>query len=94
MILIDIVFELIFTIYTCLGFGSKEYKIQTKIEKLAKHHPWLLAIYQKHQQIFETDDEIITYTLKLNLKCESDINQYLDLITRHFNCDVKTTAYS
>jgi len=58
VIIFDIVIDLLFTLYTSLGFGTKEYKIQSKMEKLGKDYPEMLQYYQQNQRIFETDDTL------------------------------------
>lgn len=38
MILFDLI-DFFIAVYTSLGFGTKEYKIERKMEKLSKHSP-------------------------------------------------------
>lgn len=71
-------------LYTSLGFGTKEYKIQTKIEKLSKEYPDILQYYQQNQRIFETDDNLAQLVLSLNLKSEVEKKKFVSLVNQRF----------
>ena len=45
MMLLDLLFDIVFNIYTSLGFGTKEYKIESKMEKIKCDHPQAYEIY-------------------------------------------------
>ena len=68
MIFLDIVVDLIIMIYTSLGFGTNEHKIQTKMEKLGKQYPIALQIYFENQTRFEKDPELSNAVLSLDVK--------------------------
>ncbi|WP_019155163.1 hypothetical protein [Robertmurraya massiliosenegalensis] len=85
MIIFDIVVDLFLAVYTSLGFGTKEYKINTKIEKLGKEYPEVLELYHQHQKKFETDDSLSTLVLKLNLKNPCEKRTFVSTIHEQFN---------
>ncbi|WP_243299513.1 hypothetical protein [Bacillus litorisediminis] len=85
MIILDLVFDVFIAIYTSLGFGTKEYKIQTKMEKAGKRYPILLNIYQNNQELFETDDYLGNLVLNLNLKNEDATKEFVSTIQQYFN---------
>ncbi len=85
MIIFDLVFDLFFAIYTSLGFGTKEYKIQTKLEKVGKQYPILLNIYHSNQKLFETDDYLGNLVLNLNVKNEEATKEFASIIQQYFN---------
>ena len=68
MIFLDIALDLIIMIYTSLGFGTNEHKIQTKMEKLGKQYPVALRIYFENQTHFEKDPELSNAVLSIRCK--------------------------
>ena len=68
MILLDIAFDIFFFIYTSLGFGTKEHKIETKMEKIKSAHPTAYQLYLKHKTTFETDEVLTNKIVNLNIK--------------------------
>ncbi|KOS71505.1 hypothetical protein AEA09_00390 [Lysinibacillus contaminans] len=84
MIMFELAIELLFTLYTSLGFGTKEYKIETKMEKLSKEYPEILHYYQQNQRIFETDDTVGGLVLSLNLKSEVEKKNFVSVIHQRF----------
>lgn len=84
MIIFDLVIDLFFTLYTSLGFGTKEYNIQTKMEKLSEEYPKMLQYYQQNQRIFETDDNLAELVLSLNLKSEVEKKKFVSLVNQRF----------
>ncbi|MBX9975965.1 hypothetical protein [Cytobacillus firmus] len=84
MIVFDLVIDLFLTLYTLLGFGTKEYKIQTKMEKLSKEYPKMLQCYQQNQRIFETEDNLGDLVLSLDLKSEVEKKKFVSIIHKRF----------
>ena len=76
--------DIFFMLYTSLGFGTKEYKIQTKIEKLSKEYPEILQCYQQNQRLFETDDTLGDLVLNLNLKSKLEKKKFVSFIQQRF----------
>jgi hypothetical protein len=84
LIIFDLGIDLFFTLYTSLGFGTKEYKIQTKMEKLSEEYRKILQCYQQNQRIFETDDNLAELVLSLNLKSEVEKKKFVSLVNQRF----------
>ena len=84
MIFLDIVLDLIIMAYTSLGFGTNEYKIQTKMEKLGKQYPIALQIYSANQAHFESDPELSNAVLSLNVKDSKATNCFIHEIQNRF----------
>lgn len=85
MIILDLVIDLLLMLYTSLGFGTKEYKIQTKMEKLSKEYPDILQCYQQNQMLFETDHKLGDLVINLNLKSEIEKKHFVSLIQQRFH---------
>ncbi|MCM3650998.1 hypothetical protein [Metabacillus litoralis] len=79
-LLFDFMLDFLIGLYVSLGFGTDEYKINVKIEKLAKDYPEVLDYYQKYQPFFEKDKELSEALLRLNLKDSANTKYVVDLI--------------
>ncbi|WP_339171277.1 hypothetical protein MKY51_09355 [Solibacillus sp. FSL R5-0691] len=84
MMLLDLLFDIVFNIYTSLGFGSKEYKIESKMEKIKCDHPQAYEIYVQNQVLFETDAELSRKILDLNVKSKLAVNNTVKEIYARF----------
>jgi len=84
MMLLDLLFDIVFNIYTSLGFGSKEYKIESKMEKIKGDHPQAYEIYVQNQVLFETDAELSRKILELNVKSKLAVNNTVKEIYTRF----------
>ncbi|MGM9950678.1 MAG: hypothetical protein ACI33P_11150 [Lysinibacillus sp.] len=84
MIFLDIVVDLIIMIYTSLGFGTNEHKIQTKMEKLGKQYPTALQIYFENQTHFEKDSELSNAVLSLDIKDSEATTCFIHEIQNRF----------
>ena len=84
MIILDLGMDVILMLYTSLGFGTKEYKIQSKIEKLSKEYPDILQCYRQNQRVFETDDKLGDLILNLNFKSEINKKKFVSLMQQRF----------
>lgn len=67
MILFELI-EFIIGVYTSLGFGTKEYKIEAKMEKLSKHSPHIWECYLQNKNRFETDEQLSKIILATKIK--------------------------
>ncbi len=79
-LLFDFLVDLLIGLYMSLGFGTNEYKINVKIEKMAKDYPEVLDYYQKYQTLFEKDKELSDALIHLNLKDPEDTKDVVKLI--------------
>ena len=79
-ILLDFFIEMLIGLYVSLGFGTNEYRINIKVEKLARDHPEVLNQYYKHQTFFEQDKELSKAILQLNLKDPENKRSVAELI--------------
>ena len=84
MIFLDIALDLIIMIYTSLGFGTNEYKIQTRMEKLGKQYPVALQIYFENQAHFEKDPELSNAVLSLDVRDSKATNCFIHEIQNRF----------
>ena len=84
MIFLDIALDLIIMIYTSLGFGTNEHKIQTKMEKLGKQYPVALQIYFENQTQFEKNPELNNAVLSLDVKDSKATNCFIHEIQNRF----------
>ena len=84
MIFFDVALDLIIMIYTSLGFGTSEHKIQTKMEKLGKQYPVALQIYLENQTHFEKDPELSNAVLSLDVKDSTATNCFIHEIQNRF----------
>jgi hypothetical protein len=84
MIIFDLVIDLLLGFYTSLGFGTKEYKINTKLGKLGKEYPEILQCYQQNQKTFETDDNLVDLVMNLDLKSDVKKKQFVFLVQKRF----------
>ena len=85
MILLDIAFDIFFFIYTSLGFGTKEHKIETKMEKIKFAHPTAYQLYLKHKITFETDEILSEKIVNLNTKNRRAVDTTVNEIYAYFN---------
>jgi len=84
MMLLDLLFDIVFNIYTSLGFGTKEYKIESKMEKIKCDHPQAYEIYLQNKELFETNAELSKKILDLNLKNKVAVNNTVKEIFARF----------
>jgi hypothetical protein len=87
MIIFDLVIDLFLSFYTSLGFGTKEYKINTILEKLGQEYPKIFQFYQQNQKTFETDDNLVDLVLNLDLKNDVNKKQFVFLVQKRFRID-------
>lgn len=79
-LLFDFIIDLLINFYVSLGIGTNEYRINVKIEKLAKDYPEVWDYYQKYQTFFEKDKELSEAILRLNLKDRENTRDVVELI--------------
>ena len=84
MILLDLAFDIFFFIYTSLGFGTKEHKIETKMKKIKSAHPTAYQLYLKHKTTFETDEVLSNKIVNLNTKDQMSVNATVYEIYAYF----------
>ncbi|MEO4055174.1 hypothetical protein [Solibacillus sp. CAU 1738] len=84
MMLLDLLFDIVINIYTSLGYGTKEHKIESKMEKIKTNHPKAYEIYLHNKAIFETDTELSEKIMHLNLKNKMAVNNIVKEIFTHF----------
>ncbi|MER1956974.1 MAG: hypothetical protein ABS942_06325 [Solibacillus sp.] len=84
MMLLDILLDLFINIYTSLGYGTKEHKIESKMEKIKATHPTAYALYVKHQAAFETDELLSEKIVRLNVKNQKAVDTAVHEIYVHF----------
>lgn len=84
MMLLDILFDIIINIYTSLGYGTKEHKIESKMDKIKADHPQAYVIYMQNQALFETDAELSKKVLDLDVKNKMAVNNTVNEIYAHF----------
>lgn len=77
-------FETLIGIYMSLGFGTNEYKIESKMEKIKCDHPKAYEIYVQNQALFETDAELSKKVLDLDVKNKMAVNNTVNEIYAHF----------
>lgn len=79
-ILFDIYINIYINIYTSLGYGTKEHKIESKMEKIKSDHPQAYVIYMQNQALFETDAELSKKVLDLDVKNKMAVNNTVNEI--------------
>ena len=84
MMLLDILFDLFINIYTSLGYGTKEHKIESKMEKIKATHPTVYELYVKYQATFETDELLSEKIVRLNVKNQKAVDTAVHEIYVHF----------
>ncbi|MGN7477076.1 hypothetical protein ACTHOQ_04405 [Solibacillus silvestris] len=84
MMLLDLLIDIVINIYTSLGYGTKEHKIESKMEKIKSEHPQAYVIYRQNQSLFETDVEISKKILDLDVKNKMVVNNIVNEIYTHF----------
>ena len=84
MMLLDLLFDLFINIYTSLGYGTKEHKIESKMEKIKATHPTAYELYVKHQAAFETDELLSEQIVRLNVKNQKAVDTAVHEIYVHF----------
>lgn len=84
MMLLDLLFDIVINIYTSLGYGTKEHKIESKMEKIKSDHPKAYEIYLQNKVIFETDAELSKKIMHLNVKNKMAVNNTVKEIYAHF----------
>ncbi|MYL65482.1 hypothetical protein GLW07_19160 [Bacillus hwajinpoensis] len=85
MLILDLLLDIIIGVYTSLGIGTKEYKINLKVEKISKAHPCLMNYYKKFQKEFEGETHLSRDLLALNLKKEVEVEQFLKVVKEKFD---------
>lgn len=85
MLILDLLIDIIIGVYTSLGIGTKEYKINLKVEKISKTHPCLMDYYKKFQKEFEGETHLSRDLLALNLKKEFEVEQFLKVVKEEFD---------
>ncbi|MBK3494144.1 hypothetical protein JFL43_04575 [Viridibacillus sp. YIM B01967] len=80
MFLFELIVELLVELYVSLGYGTNEYKINSKVEKLAKDYPEVSIYYGKYQTFIEKDKELSEALLRLNVKDRVDPKYVVELI--------------
>ena len=85
MILLDILFDIFIAIYTSLGFGTPQHKINTKMDKLAKYSPELYNLYISDKDLFENDEKLSTLIFKHPVKSKEDKEKLVDEIRNLLN---------
>ena len=77
-------FEAVINIYISLGYGTKQQKIESKMEKIKCDHPQAYEIYVQNKVLFETDEELSKKIMKLNVKNKMAVNNTVKEIYAHF----------
>lgn len=83
MMLFELI-ELFIAVYTSLGFGTKEYKIEAKMEKLSKHSPHIWESYLRNKNHFETDEHLSALILTTKIKNVAQRQSLIKLIEGQF----------
>lgn len=81
--LLDLI-EVAIDIYTSLGYGTKEQKIESKMEQIKCDHPQTYEIYVQNKVLFETDPALSKKILDLNVKNKTAIHNAVKEIYAHF----------
>ncbi len=84
MMLLDLFFDLYINVYTSLGYGTKEQKIESKMEKIKPSHPTAYELYLKNKVTFETDEVLIRKIINLNMKNQMAVETAVHEIFAHF----------
>lgn len=84
MMLLDLLFDIVINIYTSLGYGTKEHKIESKMEKIKCDHPQAYEIYMQNKALFETDVELSKKIINLNVKNKVAVNNTVKEIYTYF----------
>lgn len=84
MMLLDLLIDIVINIYTSLGYGTKEHKIESKMEKLKHDYPLIYDIYLKNKTLFETDSELSNIILKLKIKNSESLKNTVEEICMRF----------
>ena len=81
--LLDLI-EAIINIYTSLGYGTKEQKIESKMEQIKCDHPQAYEIYVLNKALFETDPALSKKILGLKVKNKTAVHNTVNEIYAHF----------
>jgi len=85
MFILKLIIELAIDAYSYLGFGTKEYRIERKVEKLSKEYPEVIEHYMNNKSIFHTDEQLGKLIIHLNMKKESEKEKVALFIKQRFN---------
>ena len=77
-------FEAFINIYTSLGYGTKQQKIESKMEKIKCDHPQAYEIYVQNKTLFETDAELSKKIINLKVKNKMATNNTVKEIYTRF----------
>ena len=83
MMLLDL-FDAFINIYTSLGYGTKEQKIESKMEKIKYDHPQAYKIYVQNKALFETDPSLSKKIMDLKVKNKTAVHNTVNEIYAHF----------
>lgn len=84
MLIIELMIELAIELYISLGLGTKEYKIEKKIERLSKEYPEVLEHYHSNKSQFYTDEQLSEMMLRLSMKNELEKEKAALYINQRF----------
>ncbi|QCR34266.1 hypothetical protein [Lysinibacillus sp. SGAir0095] len=84
MFILDILIDIAFSIYTSLGFGTPQHKINTKMDKLSSNYPEVYQLYQQHQEVFETNKELSSLIIEHKIRKSEDKEQLAIKIKEFF----------
>lgn len=87
--LLDLLIDIGIGIYTSLGFGSKEYKINTKMDKLKEMDPDLYVVYQSNKARFEKTEPMATMILEHPVKTKEEKQALIAKIMQELAKDEK-----
>jgi hypothetical protein len=85
MMLLDILFDIAIAIYTSLGFGTKEHKIESKMEKIGLSYPEAYDIYLRNRTTFESDETLSKNIMQLTLKNQDAVHTLVQDIYTQFS---------
>lgn len=89
MFLLDLLVDIAVEIYTSLGYGTPQRKINVKVDKIAKEHNDLSNIYYSYQAYFESDKYLSDYILKKKIKTSFEKEEAYNEIIRYLIAEKK-----
>lgn len=84
MFILDLLVDIAFSIYTSLGFGTPQHKINTKMDKLSKKYPEVYKLYEEHKELFEGNEKLSKLILEHPIKRAEDKEQLAKKIEQFF----------